>query len=326
MSNLSSGGLRTSNPLPFVGLALIALLIALGVGWVILENLPLLMAYGVGGPAYFILLVILSLAAALVLFGVLRATASLTGSHFGYTIDLGGPAALFFLILLYGIRQYPSPPSDFALTFRFRPVNHGSIADAFGEENVKKATVILYLPKRTFTESLNRDGYAKIDNIPGRYSANPVDFNLSSNSFLVKDKKHTYQMPAGAEPVLTLDVIPIDFGQTKPEQTTDTPKVSRSATINSKITRVTSGGTSDGHSPACQGHSATACVTPQRGGRLVPGTGSVANEVRVGRAGWTVTTDTPEQICIQFWAATGACETEVSVQGQVTAVEEFPAP
>jgi hypothetical protein len=55
----------------------------------------------------------------------------------------------------------------------------------------------------------------------------------------------------------------------------------------------------------------------------VSGTGSVTNEVRVGSAGWTVTKDTQD---IEFWAATGACETEVSIQGQATAVEEFATP
>lgn len=330
MSSQTPSGPQASGPvrdaLLFGGLALIALVIAIAVGWVILQNLSILIANQVGAPAYFILLVILSLAAAIVLFGVLRATASLKGSHFGYEVELGGPAAIFLLILLYGLTQSPPTPSDFAITFRFRPVDHRNMAEVFGEENVKKAKVILYLPQHTVPQDLNGDGYAKLENIPARYRANPIEFNLSSNTFLIKDKKDTYPMPPGPEPVLTLDVIPVNSGPTKPAEVPIVPKTSRAATINPQVTRITSGGTSDGHSPFCQRRSVQQCVTPQRGGHLVPGTGSVTNEVRVGRSGWTTTRNTPEQICLEFWAATGACETEVSIQGQVTAIEEFPTP
>jgi hypothetical protein len=331
MSKPTSSSVPKPSPLRallfFGGLAILALAIAITVGWVILQNLPILMAHGLGSSAYFVLLVILALAAAVVLFGVLRATASMTGSYFGYTLELGGPAAVFMLILIYGVAQYPSPtPSDFPITFRFKPTDNRSMADVFGEENVKKAKVILYLPTQTMIHDLGGDGYAKIENIPARYRANPIEFNLSSTIFLIKDRKPTYQIPFGPEPVLTLEVVPAEFGPTKPAEPAVLPKTSRAATINSKVARITSGGTSDGHSPFCQRRSVQQCVTPERGGHLVTGTGSVTNEVRVGRAGWTVVKDTPEQICIEFWAATGACETEVSIQGQATALEEFSTP
>jgi hypothetical protein len=311
--------------LAFSGLALCALAIALAVGWIILQYLPILMANQMGAAAYFVLLIILSLAAAIVLFGVLRATASLRGSHFGYTIELGGPAAIFILILLYGITQVPPAPSDFALTFRFRPFDHrNSMLQTFGEDNVRKAKVVLFLPNDKRESGLNGDGYAKIENIPARYGANQIEFDLRSDHFLVKDKETAYPMPTGIERVLVLDVIPIDFGPTKPEKPPVVPQTSRAVVINPQLTGISSGGTSDGHSPYCQRRTVQQCVSPQRpNSHLVVGSGSVTNEARVGRAGWTVVKDTPEQICIEFWAATGACETLVSIKGQATAVEEF---
>jgi hypothetical protein len=75
MSLPNSGVPRSAKLPPLVILAsfaLIALIIALGVGWAILKNLPVLIAYQVGVPAYFILLIIVSLAVAIVLFGIPR--------------------------------------------------------------------------------------------------------------------------------------------------------------------------------------------------------------------------------------------------------------
>lgn len=310
-----------------IGTALLTLLIALGVGWVLLNNLPVLMAYGVGAPAYLILLVILALATAIILFGVLRGAAALTGKNFGYTIELGGPAAFFILVLLYGISVFPASPADFAVTFRFKPDNNRTMADQFGADVVKRARVVLYLPKQTMSKELNGDGYAVVEDIPARYRATPVEINLSSSEFLIKDPQVNYPIPAGSEPMVTLIVIPIDKGPTKPAVAPPPPPAtSRAAIVNATVARITSGGTSDGHSPYCQRRSVQQCVAPTHGGKLVQNTGSVTNEVRVGRAGWSVTKDTPEQVCIEFWAATGACETEVSIQGQATAVEEYSTP
>ncbi|MET4425676.1 hypothetical protein [Bradyrhizobium sp. RT3a] len=316
-------GKKWGSPVVLAFFALVAIVIALGVGWVILQNLPILIAYQLGAPAYFILLIIISLAVAIVLFGILRATGSLTGKHFGYTVEFGGAAAIFAFILLYGIWIFPSTPTDFSLTFRFRPEDHRTIAEAFGEPSVKRATVTLYLPKQTLRKDLTADGYATIDNIPGRYRPNPIELDLSSDVFVIKDQLPSYIIPSGTEPLLPFIVVPVRVGKTKPDEVAVIPKTSRVLVIKPAVARITSGGTSDGHSPFCQRRTVQQCVTPERGGHLVPGTGSVTNEVRVGRAGWTVTKDTPEQICIELWAATGACETEVSVQGQASAVEEY---
>jgi hypothetical protein len=310
-----------------VGTALLILFIALGVGWVLLNNLPTLIVYGVGAPAYLILLVILALATAIILFGVLRAAATLSGTHFGYKIELAGPAAFFILVLLYGIWVFPPPPGDFAITFRFKPDNNHTMADQFGEDVVRRARVVLYLPKQTMSKELTADGYAVVENIPARYRPNPIELNLTSNDFLIKDPLVNYPIPPGSEPMVTLTVIPADKGPTKPPVAPlPPPPTSRAAIVNVTVARITSGGTSDGHSPFCQRRSVQQCVAPTHGGKLVQNTGSVTNEVRVGRAGWSVVKDTPEQVCIEFWAATGACETEVSIQGQATAVEEYPNP
>jgi hypothetical protein len=68
-----------------------------------------------------------------------------------------------------------------------------------------------------------------------------------------------------------------------------------------KASRITSGGTSDGHSPFCQARTTTGCVQPrQPGGYLVVGTGTASNVSRTGSAGFRPTQNTPQQICIVF--------------------------
>jgi hypothetical protein len=103
------------------------------------------------------------------------------------------------------------------------------------------------------------------------------------------------------------------------------PQTTQLATsiVSGPTVRITSGGTSDGHSPFCQRRSVTSCVTPQKGGYLVPGSGIPSEVVKLGRVGTAVVRDAPEQICLEFWASTGACETEVSIQGRTTAVERY---
>jgi hypothetical protein len=64
----------------------------------------------------------------------------------------------------------------------------------------------------------------------------------------------------------------------------------------------------------------------QKNAQLVVGSGNLADIVKSGNSGWSVTKDTSQQICIEIWANTGACETEVSIQGRVAAVEEDELP
>jgi hypothetical protein len=86
-----------------------------------------------------------------------------------------------------------------------------------------------------------------------------------------------------------------------------------------------SGGTSDSRSPFCQRHSVQDCLTPQKpGGFFVVGSGNLTEVRQTGRVGFGVTKDTPEHICVEIWAATDACEIEVSIEGRATAIERFP--
>jgi hypothetical protein len=44
------------------------------------------------------------------------------------------------------------------------------------------------------------------------------------------------------------------------------------------------------------------------------------------RTGYSVVKNTNKEICVELFAVTGACETELYIQGYVTALEDYPIP
>jgi hypothetical protein len=86
-----------------------------------------------------------------------------------------------------------------------------------------------------------------------------------------------------------------------------------------------SGGHFDGdRNPGCQTHAAESCVAPQLGGKIVKGSGMPHIISQSGRGGTTNPRETEDRYCVIFWTATEACETETSINGYATAVEEYP--
>lgn len=108
---------------------------------------------------------------------------------------------------------------------------------------------------------------------------------------------------------------------TEPQQTFETEL------IKGEAAKVMSGGSGDrrscGHG---RDNKIQICVRPTRaGGELVPQTITLIEVKQSGNVtGWTVTSDTSEQACIELRAATTACEYLVSIEGRASAVEKFP--
>jgi hypothetical protein len=77
----------------------------------------------------------------------------------------------------------------------------------------------------------------------------------------------------------------------------------------------------------CGGGSAEGCVIPQNpGGSLIRGTGRMTDfsASETSRAGFAVSSETPDRICVKLTVSTGACEARNNGQGVVTAVEQYP--
>jgi hypothetical protein len=311
-----------SNPAPFRAVVpyavvgLIALLLALLIGWFIFSNLPVLSVYEFGTRAYYILLVVLALSASVFLFGVLRSTGKVTGKQFGVTFEFGGAAAVFAFVLLGGVLLLKQEQTDFPLIIRLRTEDGRPPADAFTPTGVSESKVFIDLGPDSRTEPLDHKGEVRLPTVAFRLRYSAISIALSSKAFVFKEPKGAYTIPSGSEPVITLVVVP------------PPKKVKQQLIRAQKPSGISSGGTSDGHSPWCQPRSTQTCVEPQHGGRLVKGSGGVADLVKnhPTRAGYEIVKDEPAQICVKFFASTAACETQISVQGTVTAVEEYEEP
>jgi hypothetical protein len=85
---------------------------------------------------------------------------------------------------------------------------------------------------------------------------------------------------------------------------------------------ITSGG-SDKNDGWCQRRTNSDCITPQHGGYFEGGSVHLNSISSSGgtRTGWTVLRDRPEEVCLEVWAQTGACEVEIGISGVVTATE-----
>src|SRR5215831_9942743 len=98
-------------------MALIALLISIGLLLYYVHEASSLEPDELN-KVYYIVLLPSAVASAVALFGVLRGYARLTTKHPGMAIELGGPAALFILVLWGGFQITRSEAGTFDLTVR----------------------------------------------------------------------------------------------------------------------------------------------------------------------------------------------------------------
>lgn len=304
--------------LPFVLIGFIALLLVCVIGSYIVTHGDVLAAEGWGREAYFILLIVLALSAAILLFGLFRIAAVFSGKQFGASYEFGGPAALFAFVVilgLFGTGGGPSP-QDFNLAIRLKSADNQTMASAFTEPAVTGSAVTIDLGQDLRTKKLDPDGQAIFAGIPFKGRLSETGIALASTSFVIKDPKATYPIPKDSQPVISIVVIP-------------KPKTKKQVPIqDKKLVRISSGGTSDGKSPFCQTRSVTGCVTPQHGGKLDVDSGGLAEMVRnsPSRATYKVISNNPGQICVELTASTSACETEIYIQGYPSAVESYEEP
>jgi hypothetical protein len=304
--------------LPFVITGFIALIFVCVIGSFIVSHMDTLTADRLGRQAYFILLIVLALSVAILLFGLFKIAAVFSGQQFGAKYEFGGPAALFAFIVvigLFGTGGDPAP-EDFNLAIRTKTDDNRTMASAFTETAVANSAITIDVGQDRRTKKLDVDGQVVFQSIPFRERLVETGIALSSNAFVIKDPKATYPIPKSSQPVISIIVIP------KPRTRKQIPIQDK------KLARITSGGTSDGKSPFCQPRSTTGCVTPQHGGKLVVDSGGLAEMVRnlPARATYKVITNTPDQICVELSASTGACETEIFIQGYPSAVETYEEP
>lgn len=203
MSDSSSRTARVPRP-PRKGaggallLALASLSVAIAVGWWIATEADLL---GIRfDHAYYVLLVVLGLAAAAFLFGVLRSSATLTGNHLGVGFEVGGAAALFVLVV-WGGAHFTTPPESFSAVVRL--VHAGEAAERRDFENaLTDSVVIVRFGANTRRLHPNRDGEVEIRDIPGRFRSGTITVELTSERIIFRehDSRLPVQMPSRDSP------------------------------------------------------------------------------------------------------------------------------
>ncbi|HEV3165304.1 MAG TPA: hypothetical protein VGZ22_14855, partial [Isosphaeraceae bacterium] len=118
MTRLSTGR-PTSTPwskiAPFALISLVCFLLGTLLLFLVVWKAEKLVALGLSGRLFYIVLLPLGLAVAGFLFGALKSDAVYSGRQLGGTLSLGGPIVAFLLVVILGFFLVPDP-STFPLT------------------------------------------------------------------------------------------------------------------------------------------------------------------------------------------------------------------
>lgn len=170
-----------STIVPYAILSLGSFLLFLLLLTLLLWNAERLVALGLTGNLYYLVLVPLGLSAAAFLFGALRSYATYRGKQFGGVLELGGPVVLFLLVVILGF-WLPKPASNFPLTvYVHGPAGpqdlllrgNGYIMLDIGGERKKRA--------------IGNDGEVVFSEIPASFRGQEVPLALDADGYELVD-------------------------------------------------------------------------------------------------------------------------------------------
>jgi len=162
---------------PYALICLVSFLCGVGLLLLMLAKAERLVALGLAGALYYIVLLPLGLAAAGFLFGVFRSYASYKGKHLGGALELGGPVVAFAMVVLGGFVLVPST-ATFALTVYV----HG---EAGPQDVVLKDSgfVLLDLGPDRRREPIGPQGQVYFPAVPADFRGQEVPVGLESDDF-----------------------------------------------------------------------------------------------------------------------------------------------
>ena len=182
---------RGSNPwqrvAPFAVLSLISFLCGMGVLAVMLWKADRLIALGLVGNLYYLVLIPLGLSAATFLFGVLRSYAVYTGKVLGGTLELGGPIVAAALVVIGGFYLPKPAPEAFTITV----LVHG---EAGPHDLVLRNVGIVWMtlgPDRR-QERIGDKGQADFKNIPASFRGQEVPVSVEAGGFEMASPSQKY--------------------------------------------------------------------------------------------------------------------------------------
>jgi hypothetical protein len=157
-----------SHVIGYAILSLVFLGVALVAGWWAITGAPTFGAQF--AAAYYIAVVVLGISAAFALFGCMRSYAHVSGKQGSLTAEVGGPAALFVLVVA-GAFYLTRPPDTFSLIIRV-----GSEIDATALQGVK---VTVDLGDRREPKEFSATGEAEIHGVSALLVGKQVPIHLS---------------------------------------------------------------------------------------------------------------------------------------------------
>ena len=166
---------------PYAVLSLCSFLFFLLLLALLLWKAERLVALGITGNLYYVVLVPLGLSAAAFLFGALRSYAQYRGKQFGGVLELGGPVVLFLLVLILGF-WLPKPASNFPLTvYVYGPGGpHDLILRGSGY-------VMLDIGGERKKRPVGNDGEAVFSEIPANFRGQEVPIALDADGYELVD-------------------------------------------------------------------------------------------------------------------------------------------
>ncbi|MCO4293603.1 YrzE family protein [Solitalea sp. MAHUQ-68] len=143
---------------------------------------------------YFFLLVIIAMVAAAFLGGALRSQAKYKGKAYGGTLEITGPAVIFFLILYLGYKNPPQPAS-FSLIITIYEADDKN-------KPIKTGDVTLIFNDYKDTKSLNAEGQVLFAQLPTSQKGQHVIVLVNADDYESKELKVT--IPMDDNPVINI--------------------------------------------------------------------------------------------------------------------------
>lgn len=169
-------------------LSFASLAVALFVGYYLLTNVQRFQSQTLA-QGFYVLLLVLGLSAAAFLFGAMRSTARITGTHWGFAVDVGGPAAMAVLVVIGGF-ILTKQPDEFDLTIFLR--DDGT---AKTEDVAKDAKLRTNLGNRPVEQDFAKNGELTIKEIPSSYRGQYLTITFESPTYRLESKSNKYKVP-----------------------------------------------------------------------------------------------------------------------------------
>lgn len=158
-----------------------------------LWNTERLLALGLVGNLYYIVLLPLGLAAAAFLFGVFRSYARYTGKALNGKLELGGPIVGFALVVIGGFYLPKPTPEAFSVTVMVHGEN-GSHDLVLRNSGVVWITLGTDLRQ----EKIGDKGQADFKNVPASFRGQEVPVSVEANGFELLKPKALYALGSGS--------------------------------------------------------------------------------------------------------------------------------